>query len=405
MPVDVVVIGLGHTGLPVVRAAVRAGMAVAGLDLDQRVIERINNGISPVDNVSDAALGDLLEHGFTCSTDPQILVAASNIIVAVGTPAIEGEPDLQQLLAAVDAVADYLTPGQLVVIESAVLPGTSDAVLLPMLEANGLVAGRDFNFAVAPTRVDPTELDEDVAMAPRPVAGHTHACFERASGLYKRITHTVVPLASLREAEFTQFAAQAFKQVNQALANELTQLAREFDVDSARALDAAWIWRGSAGPAGPQANSDLAAAAGSQVPLRLLATAYAINRAMPAYVVRRVQQILNRHRKPLHGSTVLLVGITYAPDIGESRYTPAKTVAQLLSAEGATVRFHDPRVAEWRAGADGQTLSCEADVYAAAANADLLVLLQNHTGYDLPRLLAAAPAVLDVTGDSDFEHL
>jgi UDP-N-acetyl-D-glucosamine dehydrogenase len=406
---DLVVIGLGYVGLPLAQEATRAGLAVTGLDVSAGVVDGLNAGRSHVDDLSDADIADMRARGFTATTDASVIEDARAVIICVPTPLTpEGGPDLGAVLGATRAIAQHLRPGHLVVLESTTYPGTTDDEVRPVLEAGGLVAGRDFHLAFSPERIDPGNPVYGMRNTPKVVGGHTEACTDAAADFYSSFVDTVVRARGTREAEMAKLLENTYRHINIALVNEMARFCHELDIDLWDVIAAA-----KSKPFGFQAFYPGPGVGGHCIPIdpnylsyqvqaklgypfRFVELAQEINAGMPSYVVRRIQDALNDEGKALRGARVLLLGVTYKPDIADQRESPAKPIAVELRDKGAEVEFHDPHVEAWRIGAE--TLACVDDLDAALGRADLVVLLQNHSAYDLADLASRAPRLFDTRG-------
>jgi UDP-N-acetyl-D-glucosamine dehydrogenase len=405
----VVIVGLGYVGLPLAQGATRAGLAVTGFDLSARVVDGLNQGRSHVDDLSDEDIAEMIAGGFTASSDPAVLAAADVAVVCVPTPlAADGGPDLDAVTSATRAVALGLHPGQLVVLESTTYPGTTDEIVRPLLEAGGLKAGVDFNLAFSPERIDPGNQHYGMKNTPKVVGGQTPACTDAAAAFYGQFVDTVVRAAGTREAEMAKLLENTYRHVNIALVNEMARFCHELGIDLWDAIRCA-----ATKPFGFQAFYPGPGVGGHCIPIdpnylsykvradlgyafRFVELAQEINATMPSYVVQRVQRMLNDATKPVKGSTILLLGVTYKRDIADQRESPAKPLADQLRALGARVLFHDPHVDEWTV--EGTAIERADDLDRWLADADLTVLLQNHSEYDLPAMAAQARAVLDTRG-------
>jgi UDP-N-acetyl-D-glucosamine dehydrogenase len=405
---DLVVIGLGYVGLPLAEGAVNAGCRVVGFDLDIRVVEWLNAGRSHVDDLSDRDVKAMLDRGFRATSDPAVLADAGTLVICVPTPlSNDGGPDLRAVETATRTISEQLRPGTLVVLESTTYPGTTDEIVRPILEQSGLVAGEDFNLAFSPERIDPGNATFGLRNTPKVVGGHTEACTKRAAEFYGQFVNTIVPARGTREAEMAKLLENTYRHINIALVNEMARFCRELDIDLWDVIRCA-----STKPFGFQAFYPGPGVGGHCIPIdpnylsykvrtlgypfRFVELAQEINNAMPAYVVRRAQDILNQHGKPLRGSTVLLLGVTYKPDIADRRESPATPVARHLLAFGADLVYHDPYVREW-AVSDKPVRRAE-DLTAELAAADLTILLQNHSEYDLTALAGEARLLFDTRG-------
>ncbi len=410
MTVDVAVVGLGYVGLPLALEASRHGVSVLGLDLSESVVSGLMSGRSHVDDLSDQDVAGLLERGFVATTDPGRLAEAQTIVICVPTPlSEEGGPDLAAVDSAVAAVAAVLRPGMTVILESTTYPGTTDERVRPVLErASGLVAGADFHLAFSPERIDPGNPHFGMANTPKVVGGHTPGCTAAAAGFYSRFVEQVVPVSGTREAEMAKLLENTYRHVNIALVNEMARFCHDLGIDIWEVVRAAatkpfgyqafYPGPGVGGHCIPIDPNYLAHSVKARLgyPFRFVELAQEINSRMPAYVVERAQDALNEQGKALRGSRVLLLGVTYKRDIADERESPAVPVARGLIAKGATLLFHDPLVRRWSAlGDDAVAVD---DPIAAAGEADLTILLQDHAAYEVDRLAGAARSFLDTRG-------
>ena len=413
---DLVVVGLGYVGLPVVAEAARAGLSVKGLDLSTRVVDGLNAGRSHVDDLSDDEIAEALAAGFEATTDFAVVADAGAVVICVPTPlSLDGGPDLAAVTGAAKGIAPHLAKGALVVLESTTYPGTTDEVLKPLLEeGSGLRAGEDFHLAFSPERIDPGNPTYGLRNTPKVVGGLTPACTKAAEELYGRFVDTVVIARGTREAEAAKLLENTYRHVNIALVNEMARFFHELDIDF-------WDVIRLAGtkPFGFQAFYPGPGVGGHCIPIdpnylshrvrtqlgyafRFVELAQEINATMPTYVAQRAQALLNDSAKAVKGSTVLLLGVTYKPNIADQRESPATAVASRLQALGAEVRYHDPYVQDWSVPG-AQRVD---DVMAGAQEADLTVLLQNHSDYDVDAIADKARLFFDTRGvaESDRSH-
>ncbi len=410
MSVDLVVLGLGYVGLPLVEAAVQAGLKVIGYDVNRRVVDGLNSGHSHVDDISNAAVAELLDRGFSATMDEREIQDARVAVICVPTPlSVDGRPELGAVRSAAEAVARNLSPGTLVVLESTTYPGTTQEVIEPILvEGSGLVAGVDFYLAFSPERIDPGNQVYGLANTPKVVGGVTKGATRRAADFYRRFVDTVVPAKSAREAETAKLLENTYRHINIALVNEMARFCHELDIDLWDVINLAktkpfgfqafYPGPGVGGHCIPIDPNYLSHRVKSRLgyPFRFVELAQEINATMPTYVARRAQDILNLDSKPLRGSSVLLLGITYKPDISDQRESPAVPLAQALRVQGADVQFHDPNVERWLV--TGDLLDRVADLDAAVGRADLVILVQNHRAYDADALAAASKRFFDTKG-------
>ncbi len=418
MSIDLVVVGLGYVGLPLAQAACGAGLSVRGYDLHAGLVAGLNSGVSHVDDLSDDDIAVMLAAGFQATTDDAVLAQAETIVICVPTPlSPEGGPDLGAVLGATRAIAKHLHRGQLIILESTTYPGTTDEDVRPILEAGGLLAGGDFNLAFSPERIDPGNPVYGMVNTPKVVGGHTPACTDRAAAFYGRFVKTVVRARGTREAEMAKLIENTYRHINIALVNEMAQFCKPLGIDVWDAISAA-----ASKPFGFQAFFPGPGVGGHCIPIdpnylshrvktllgqpfRFVELAQEINAGMPAYVKRRVQDLLNEQGKSLKGARVLLLGVTYKPDIADQRESPVRPLARQLLASGAHVIFHDPYVQHWnidnehgRPAATDRVLERELEPVSAAASADIVVLLMAHRGYDLDAIAKASKQVLDTRG-------
>ncbi|GGV27200.1 UDP-N-acetyl-D-glucosamine dehydrogenase [Actinomadura cremea] len=406
---DLVVIGLGYVGLPLVREACRAGLRVGGLDLDERVVTGLLEGRSHIDDVSPDEVGEMLAAGFVPSTREDVLDGAPTVVICVPTPlSPEGGPDLTAVRGAAGAVSRHLAPGALVVLESTTYPGTTEEVVRPILEESGRVAGQDFHLAFSPERIDPGNPVYGVRNTPKIVGGLTPACASAASAFYGKFVERVVEAKGTREAEMAKLLENTYRHVNIALVNEMAVFCNELGIDLWDAIDCA-----ATKPFGFQAFRPGPGVGGHCIPIdpnylsykvrslgypfRFVELAQEINDRMPRYVAERAQQLLNREGRALKGARVLLLGVTYKADIADQRESPARPVARRLARLGADLAFHDPYVTGWRVD-DAEVRDAGDDLPAALADADLVIVLADHADYDPGTLARHARLLFDTRG-------
>jgi UDP-N-acetyl-D-glucosamine dehydrogenase len=404
-PIDLVVVGQGYVGLPLAQAATAEGLSVVGLDRSRSVVDALNAGSSHIDDITDEALAAMLAQGYTASTDPSVQARAKAVVICVPTPLSEsGGPDLTAVTSAARSVGEHLTPGTLVVLESTTYPGTTEEVVAPILEQRGLKAGEDFHLAFSPERVDPGNPVYGIVNTPKVVGGLTPACTAAAAALYDRFVDTVVEAKGTREAEMAKLLENTYRHVNIALVNEMAVFCRELGVDLWDSIALAgtkpfgyqpfYPGPGVGGhciPIDPNYLSYKVRTLG--YPFRFVELAQEINNRMPEYVVGRAMSRLNEQGLALSRSRVLLLGVTYKPDIADQRESPAEPVARKLIDAGAEVAYHDPHVPSWTVA--GREIERVADL--AVAKADLVILLTNHGEYT-SEAMPEGVAVLDTRG-------
>jgi UDP-N-acetyl-D-glucosamine dehydrogenase len=392
MPADLAVIGLGPYGLPLAQAAVAAGVATIGYRTGPEA-----------GSLSAAEQRRMLSGGFRPTTNAAELGRVRTAVICAPTPrGADGGLDLSQLEAAARTLAAHLRPHTTVILESPVYPGTTDEILRPLLEeGSGLRAGRDFHLAYSPSRVDPGNRDFTPANTPKVIGGLTPACTESAAAFYGRLTDKVVRARGPREAETVQLLETNYRHVNIALVNEMAVLCHDLGVDLWDVVRCAetkpfgfQAFRPGPGVGGHAVPQDLTAHAGRT--LRMVELAQQVNSRMPGYVVQRAATLLNEHGKSARGARVLLLGVTYKPDLADLHGTPAQEVALRLMELGASVSYHDPYVPAW--SVLDRPVPRADSLYEAVADADLTILLQQHRTYDLQGLSVKAQLLLDTRG-------
>ncbi|MET8680850.1 nucleotide sugar dehydrogenase [Streptomyces sp. NPDC004647] len=410
MPADLAVIGLGHLGLPLAHAATAAGIPTIGYDTDTRTIAELRAGRPPVDgSLTAAEIRRMLSGGFRATTDPAELGRVRTAVICAPTPLGEDHAlDLSAVGEAARELAARLRPRATVLLESTAYPGTTEEFLRPILEeGSGLRAGQDFHLAYSPSRLDPGNRAYGYANIPKVIGGLTPACTEAAAAFYGRFTDRVVRARGLREAEAVKVLETNYRQVNIALANEMAVFCHDIGVDLWDVVRCA-----ETKPFGFQAFRPGPGVGGHGVPidpnylsykgrsmgypLRMVELAQEVNGRMPRYVIQRCATLLNEHGKSARGARILLLGVTYKPDVADQEGSPAREIASRLMELGAQLSYHDPYVPQWRVM--GQPVPRADSLYEAAAAADLTLLLQHHRTYDLQGLAVKAQLLLDTRG-------
>ena len=405
---DLVVIGLGYVGLPLLVEASRAGFRCVGLDLNSTVVDGLNSGRSHVDDVTDETVAEMLAGGFVATTNADCLATTAAAVICVPTPLNEDQtPDLGAVSGAAGDIALRLRAGMLVVLESTTYPGTTDGLLREILETSGLAAGTDFALAFSPERIDPGNPTYQLRNTPKVVGGYTAACTERAVELYSQLVDVVVPVSGTREAEMSKLLENTYRHVNIALVNEIAVFSHDLGIDVWESLRAAstkpfgftafYPGPGVGGhciPIDPNYLSHSVRSLGYQ--FKFVELAQEVSNRMPAYVVTRVQGQLNEMEKPVKNSKVLVLGLTYKPNIADDRETPARPVIRGLLSRGARVQAHDPHLKSFEV--DGVEIDLAQDLDQALRDADIVVLLQAHSAYDLAHIADLSTAVFDTRG-------
>jgi len=408
------IIGLGYVGLPLAVAFSEAGCEVVGLDVDAAKVEALNAGRSYIEDVPDEVLAPLAEK-LRATADYADLTACDAVILCVPTPLSDSrEPDLTYLIDSATALAQVLRSGQLVVLESTTYPGTTRDRLLPILETSGLTAGSDFHLAFSPERIDPGRTDFTVRTTPKLVGGLSEASAERARELYSEICDTVVVLSSPEVAELSKLLENIFRSVNIALVNELAQLCDRLEIDVWEVIEAA-----STKPFGFMRFDPGPGMGGHCLPVdpfylafkarqhdfypEFIELAGKVNQAQPSFCVERIERALNTVRKPVNGSGVLILGVSYKGGVGDTRESPALKIIGRLQDLGAEVAYHDSFVPEL----PGHGLA-SVGLEEGLRDADLAVIVTAHPDVDYAEVVGKAPLVLDlrgVTREIDAENL
>ena len=402
----VVVVGQGYVGLPISMRAVAHGHRVLGVEVDPARAARLAAGDSYIEDISGDELREALSTGhFEVATSLEGSQGFDVAVVTVPTPLREGTPDLSFIEEAAKQLAPYVAKGSTVILESTTYPGTTEELFAPLLEAgSGLVAGEDFYVGYSPERIDPGNPTWHLENTPKVVSGINAASLERVDAFYATIVKETVPVSGTREAELTKLLENTFRHVNIALVNELAMFAGDLGVDVWEAIDAAstkpfGFMRFTPGPGVgghclPVDPSYLSWKVKQTLgtPFRFIELANDVNDHMPDYVVRRAGAILNRNRKSVNGSRILVLGLAYKANTGDAREAPGPVVCHQLKALGAEVRVADPLV-DPRLVPHGAT-SVEANDF-EIASADLIIVVTDHDYVDYSNLATSQTPILD----------
>ncbi len=400
------VVGLGYVGLPLAVELAKAGFSVVGLDTDSERVKRLSRGENYLGDVAEDDLRAVVERrGLRATTDWGVVPELDVLILCVPTPFNRNkEPDLSHVVAATKEIAGRLRPGQLVVLESTTYPGTTEEVLLPLLESSGLRVGTEFSLAYAPERVDPGNRTFSIANTPRVVGGVTPVCAHLATGLYEAIAVKVVSVSSTRVAEMAKLLENIFRNVNIALVNELTMLCDRMGIDIWEVIDAA-----ASKPFGFMSFSPGPGVGGHCIPVdpvylswkakqydfftNFIALAAEVNSNMPHFVAQKVVNTMIRRRSEVAGSTVLVLGVTFKRDVADVRNSSAPKLLELLSGYGLRILFHDPFIPELRVGEMAlRSVPLTDDLLASSG---CVVIHTDHSSYDYDWIVARASLVVD----------
>jgi len=404
------VLGLGYVGLPLAMEFALGGCRVLGVDIDPGKPRLLELGRSYLKHISDERVRDAVSTGlFTTTTDFGVLGEADAIIIAVPTPlGHHRQPDLSYVLNSCREAAAVLSRGQIVILESTTYPGTTRDEMVPVLETSGLKAGPDFHVAFSPEREDPGNPTYRTRTIPKLVGGLTPDCTDAACFVYSFAIDTVIPVSSPEVAEMAKITENTYRAVNIALVNELKLLAHRMGIDIWEVIRAAsskpfgftpfYPGPGLGGHCIPIDPFYLTWKARQyEMPTRFIELAGEINTSMPDFVVERVAEALNSHRKPVNGSRILILGMAYKPDIDDYRETPALKVMEKLIGMGACVDYNDPYIPQIPATTRqthrqpvGVELSPE-----TLADYDCAVVITGHSCYDWQWIVDNSRLVVD----------
>jgi UDP-N-acetyl-D-glucosamine dehydrogenase len=408
------VIGLGYVGLPLAVAFAEAGTDVVGVDTNSRRVDRLRRSESDVEDVPSERLRAVAER-FTATDEYRALATCDAVVICVPTPlANHREPDLGFLVDAAGQLSRVLHEGRLVVLESTTYPGTTRERLLPILEESGLAAGREFNLAYSPERIDPGRTDYTIRTTPKVVGGLTEECRRRAAELYRLICDEVVEVSSPEVAEMTKLLENIFRSVNIALVNELAQLSDRMDIDVWEVVDAA-----STKPFGFMRFEPGPGMGGNCLPVdpfylafkarehdfytEFIELAGKLNQSQPQFCVEKIEHTLNDSSKPVRGSRILILGVAYKPGVGDLREAPALKIIHGLRDLGAEISYHDPYVPKLA------ELSLDSvPLEQGLEQADIACIVTAHRELDYEQVVREAKLVLDfrgVTRHIDAENL
>ena len=415
----VVVVGQGYVGLPLAMRAVQTGKTVIGFDTDDGRVRRLCAGHSYVEDVPSLELIAALDTGrYTPTTDERLCRGFGVGVITVPTPLKEGVPDLSFIEAAGRMLSVYVTAGATVVLESTTYPGTTVELLVPLLEeGSGLTAGSDFYVGYSPERLDPGNRSWNLVNTPKVVSGIDVASLVRVRSFYDDLVDVTVPVSRTQEAELVKLIENTFRHINVALVNEIAMFAADLGIGIWESLRVAetkpfGFMRFDPGPGVgghclPVDPSYLSWRVRRRVgdTFRFVELANEINDHMPNYVVRRITLALNRVRKPVNGSRILALGLSYKRNVGDARESPAALVVDLLQSLGADVRVADPHVDPRQV--DPRVMMVDASVQEIDA-ADAVVVLTDHDAFDWDLIQSKARLIFDtrhrLSGDH-IEHL
>ncbi|WP_067936903.1 nucleotide sugar dehydrogenase [Alicyclobacillus kakegawensis] len=403
------VVGLGYVGLPLARLLVESGYQVTGIDVDETKIRQLLSGGSYLSDLSNDDIHALFQSGrFSCDTSFKPVAQSSATIICVPTPLTEeGQPDLSYVTAAAASISLFLQKSQLVVLESSTFPGTTEDYVIPILEGRGLTAGRDFFVAYSPERINPGD-SFDIRKIPKVVGGIDPESTRLAVELYEKVFERVVVVSSIRVAELTKLLENTQRFINISLMNELAMICDKWKINLWEAIDAA-----STKPYGFTPYFPGPGVGGHCIPvdplylqwiaekygysLEFIKLARQINEAMPEYVMDRIMRLCSSNHPQL-----LLVGLTYKPDVNDLRESPAVDILKQLQADGHDVMYHDPFIKEIDIG--GRILKSVDLTPEVLQQVDVVAILTNHSNVDYEMIMQHARAVLDTRNAFGMAH-
>ncbi len=399
------VIGLGYVGLPLAVEFARAGFQVVGYDVDAKRVGELMKGVSYIPDVATEHLAEVVKSGrFTATTDPKALADCDIIDICVPTPLRKTkDPDMTYVVQAVDATADVVRKGQLIILESTTYPGTTVELVQPKLAAKGLKPGVDFYLAFSPERVDPGNPQYQTRNIPKVVGGVGADSTKAAVAFYSQVMDTVIPVSSPGVAEMVKLLENTFRAVNIGLVNELALMCHKMGLDVWEVIDAA-----KTKPFGFMPFYPGPGLGGHCIPIdpfylswkarqfnfeaRFIELAGNVNGAMPEYVVQRVMDALNARKKALNGAKVHVIGVAYKRDVNDLRESPALEIIELLHHRGAQVTYTDPYFPAFsHAGLDLVSVP-EADMHTGA---DVGVIVTDHKAFDYAAMVKHFPLLVD----------
>ena len=408
--IDVGIIGLGYVGLPLVLRFCEEGFRVTGFDIDPAKIDSLNRGVSYIKHISDEALSRFISSEpplFKATCDMSQLSNMDVIIICVPTPLNEKrEPELKFVRSTAEEISRHLRKGQLISLESTTYPGTTEEVLLPLFEGNGLKVGSDFYLVFSPEREDPGRKDFTTRNTPKLLGGMTPACLKIGSAVYSQIVERVVELSSPRVAEMAKLLENIYRCVNIALVNELKILCDRMGIDIWEVIEAA-----KTKPFGFQSFYPGPGLGGHCIPVdpfyltwkareydfvtKFIELAGEINSNMPYYVVQKVMEALNERGRALKGSKILVLGIAYKKDVDDLRESPSLEIIRQLQKRGAIVRYNDPFIPVAVSKRKGFHMESKELTREILSESDCVIITADHSAYDYKWIVDNSRLVVD----------
>ena len=404
---DLAVIGLGYVGLPLAIEAANSKLKVVGYDINESLVTNLNNSTSHVEDISNNQLSNSLEKDLIFTSDSGILGESEYIVISVPTPLTDYQPDLSFVEAATKSIAENLQKGHVVILESTTYPGTTLEIVKPILEKSSkLIAGEDFLLGYSPERIDPGNEKWTFKNTPKIVSGINKKSLEKISKFYKLIIDEVVEVSGTREAEMVKLIENTYRQVNIAMVNELAILSNMLDIDIWEVVEAAKTkpfgfqsFRPGPGvgghciPIDPKYLSFKTRQIGQ--PVRFVELAQEINNSMPNYVVARISELMNKQEILLKNSKILILGVAYKKDIGDTRESPALDIIESLLEKSVDISYYDPHVDELTV--NKRSIAREENLE-NLSNFDLILIHTPHSKFQEINFDSVASLIFDSTG-------
>ncbi|MGE4357074.1 MAG: nucleotide sugar dehydrogenase [Candidatus Omnitrophota bacterium] len=407
------IIGLGYVGLPLALEFAKEGFEVTGLEVDEEKVKKVNRGVSYILDVSSKELKtQIKEKRLRATSREEVLRKVDIIIICVPTPLRKTkEPDISYIIEATEKISRHLQKGQIIIVESTTYPGTTDELILPILEKTGLKAGKDIFLAFSPERIDPGNTQFNTRNIPKVVGGINPESTDLVYTLYHQIVNEVVAVSSAKVAEMVKLLENTFRAVNIGLINEIALLCDRLKIDVWEVISAArtkpfgfmafYPGPGIGGhciPYDPLYLSWKARSHGFEA--RFIELAHQINTYMPHYVVEKTISALNEQSKPLKGSRILIIGVTYKRDVVDTRESPAFEIIKLLEEKKAIVSYHDPYVPQVKI--EEKTYNCINLNEEVLREADCVIIVTDHLCLDYSMIAKEAKLIIDTRNALSF---
>ena len=413
---DLGVIGLGYVGLPLVVESCNSGLKVFGYDNNSDKVKKLQNGTSPIEDISDEMLKKALQKDLTISDSPEALKDCEYIVISVPTPLTDYQPDLSYVKAAARTIAENISKDQIIILESTTYPGTTIEVLIPEIESiSELKAGKDFHVGYSPERIDPGNETWNFKNTPKVISGIDDNSTKKIKNFYEKIIDEVVEVSGTKEAEMVKLLENTYRHVNIAFINELAILCNMLDIDIWEVVEAAKTkpfgfesFRPGPGvgghciPIDPNYLSFKTRQIGK--PVRFVELAQEINNTMPSYIVSRILEKMNSLQKPMKNSNILILGVAYKKDISDTRESPSIDIIENLVSKGVNVSFYDPYVESLDLNV---SVNKEQDI-SNFDNYDLILFHTSHSEFSKINFQEIDVPIFDATGTdylSDSERI